>query len=153
MLECTQLNPSNLQELHSCRRDYPVGFCTRNTKVQRNGARHNYLYLSPLGHLFQGVTSEVWTAPKPFMASPNFLISSPIFVNILDYSVTVLYPNVTGYTGGPITDFFLAISPGSVDIQTTPTDTASNDDSGKPVPALIDFPHLYFFSIEPSTKH
>lgn len=58
-----------------------------------------------------GVTMEFWTAPKPFEAFPNFVMPPPQVLEVLDHGLHLRFPNVSGYNGGSLTDFFLAVSP------------------------------------------
>ncbi|VDN31074.1 unnamed protein product [Dibothriocephalus latus] len=69
---------------------------------------------------FQGATTAIWTCPKPFATSPNFRIDPLLRRKPSDTSVEVFYPNVSGYTGGLITDYYLAISPGHVGLVIAP---------------------------------
>ncbi|KAH9284429.1 Receptor-type tyrosine-protein phosphatase zeta [Echinococcus granulosus] len=59
---------------------------------------------------FVGVTMEFWTAPKPFEAIPNFVMPPPQVLEVLDRTLHLRFPNISGYAGGPLTDFFLAVS-------------------------------------------
>uniref|UniRef100_A0A5K3EIN9 protein-tyrosine-phosphatase n=2 Tax=Mesocestoides corti TaxID=53468 RepID=A0A5K3EIN9_MESCO len=87
-----------------------------------------YAWAAPTdGDQFQGVTAELWTLPKPFTTSPNFVIHPPSFVELLDYTAKLWYPSISGYVGGPITDYYLAVSPGRVAPQTNPVVKASRN--------------------------
>ncbi|BHF71911.1 Receptor-type tyrosine-protein phosphatase zeta [Sparganum proliferum] len=80
-----------------------------------------YAWAPPVeGTDFQGTSADIWTSPKPFATSPNFRIDSHLMSEPSDTSVVLLYPNVSGYTGGLITDYYLAISPGHVGIEIAP---------------------------------
>uniref|UniRef100_A0A0X3PU61 protein-tyrosine-phosphatase n=1 Tax=Schistocephalus solidus TaxID=70667 RepID=A0A0X3PU61_SCHSO len=89
-----------------------------------------YAWAPPVdGTDFQGTSADIWTSPKPFATSPNFRIDPHLMSEPSDTSVVVLYPNVSGYTGGLITDYYLAISPGHVGIEITPV-PSSGDPEG-----------------------
>ncbi|KAL5970833.1 Receptor-type tyrosine-protein phosphatase zeta, partial [Taenia solium] len=79
-----------------------------------------YAWAAPtLKMRFVGVTMEFWTAPKPFKAFPNFVMPAPQVLEVLDRSLHLRFPNVSGYTGGSLTDFFLAVSPDHAHVTTS----------------------------------
>ncbi|KAM7532793.1 hypothetical protein Aperf_G00000129368 [Anoplocephala perfoliata] len=63
---------------------------------------------------FIGTTLDIWTSPKPFTSFPNFVLPSPQLIEVLDNTLVVRFPNISGYYGGPVTDYFIAICPGFV---------------------------------------
>ncbi|KAL5108905.1 Receptor-type tyrosine-protein phosphatase zeta [Taenia crassiceps] len=76
-----------------------------------------YAWAAPtLKKRFVGMVMELWTAPKPFRAFPNFVMPPPQVLEVLDRSLHLRFPNVSGYTGGFLTDFFLAVSPNHANV-------------------------------------
>ncbi|VDN96921.1 unnamed protein product [Rodentolepis nana] len=70
---------------------------------------------------FLGVTSDVWTSPKHFLAYHNFELPPPQILEVLAETIVARFPNISGYEGGPVTDYFIAIAPGNFSVLPSPT--------------------------------